>query len=253
MVSAGIGSFLSAYMFVFLHEKTIFYLFDKNKKDNRPNFVNNLTWKGKFVVSYMFCDIVKLAVFLPFEARKQRIQMYQKDIQFNEMLKYTWRAYPPLLIRDLVFRTVTLGSFLNNINLEHSPKLKYKMEDIRDYIHMKEKAGEKVRYNYFLDYSKLSIYSTVQAVYLNLIFSTIIGTVISHPFDTIATKILTQTRLKYKGLFQAYKLIIKEESFKKLLFSGLSMRTSFNLLSGSVVIFSYEKMNMVIDNYYENI
>jgi len=248
VVSAGIGSYLSAYIFVFLHEKAIFYLFDKNNK-NRPEILNSLTWKGKIITSYIFSDIFKLAVFLPFEARKQRIQMSQINMTLSETLKYSWRAYPTLFVRDIVFRTVTIGSFLNNLNLEHTPQLKYKMEDIRDYISMKEKAGEKVKYNYFLDYSKISIYSKVNQIFINLIFSTIIGTILSQPFDTIGTKMLTQTRLKYKGLFQSYSLIMKEESFKKLIFSGLSFRVSFNLLSGTLVMFSYEKLNCIVSNY----
>jgi len=251
VISAGIGSYLSAYLFVFLHEKSIFWLFDKNNK-NRPDFLSSLTWKGKIITSYILSDIFKLAVFLPFEARKQRIQMAQYKMTLSETLKYAWRAYPPLLIRDLIFRTVTIGSFLNNLNLNHSPQLKYKMEDIRDYIKMKEDIGEKVRYNYFLDYSKISIYSSVPQIFLNLIFSTILGTVLSQPFDTIGTKMLTQTRLKYRGLFQSYKLILKEESFKKLVFTGLSFRVSFNLLSGTFVIFSYEKLNSIVFSQYDN-
>lgn len=250
VVSAGMGSYLSAYLFVFLHEKSIFWLFDKNNQ-NRPEFFNALTWKGKIITSYIFSDFFKLAVFLPFEARKQRIQMAQNNLRIAETLKYAWRAYPPLLIRDLVFRTVTIGSFLNNINLDHSPQLKYKMEDIRDYIKMKESVGEKVRYNYFLDYSKISIYSSVQQVFINLIFSTVLGTLLSQPFDTIGTKMLTQTRLKYRGLFQSYKLILKEESFKKLVFSGLSFRISFNLLCGTLVMFSYEKLNTIVSTQYD--
>jgi len=177
--------------------------------------------------------------------------MAQNNFKISEMIKYTLRAYPTLLIRDVIFRIVTVGTFLNNLNLEHKPQLKYKMSDIRDYIKMKEEMGEKVRYNYFLDYSKISIYSKVQLIFLNLIISTIIGTVVSHPFDTIGTKMLTQTRLKYKGVIQSYKLILKEESIKKLFLSGLSFRVSFNLLSGTFVMFSYEKFNEIIFNYYD--
>lgn len=116
---------------------------------------------------------------------------------------------------------------------------------------MKEEIGEKVRYNYFLDYSKISIYSKVELIFANLIISTILGTIISHPFDTIGTKMLTQTRLKYKGVIQSYNLILKEETIKKLFLSGLSFRISFNLLSGTFVIFSYEKLNTIIFNHYD--
>lgn len=192
-----------------------------------------------------------MAAFIPFEARKQRIQMAQNKFPIPEMLKYSLRSFSPLLIRDVIFRTVTVGTFLNNLNIEHKPQLKYKMNDIRDYIKMKEEMGERVRYNYFLDYSKINIYSKVQLIFLNLIFSTIVGTVISQPFDTIGTKILTQNRLKYRGTIQSYKLILKEESLKKLFLSGLSFRISFNLLSGTFVMFSYEKLNTIIFNYYD--
>lgn len=249
IVSAGVGSYLSAYIFVTVQEKTIFYLFDKNQK--KPEILSQLTWKGKIISSFLFADVFKLLSFLPFEARKQRIQMAQNKFQLSEMMSYTLRAFSPLLIRDVIFRTITVGTFLNNLNLEHKPQLKYKMSDIREYIKMREEMGERVRYNYFLDYSKINIYSKVQLIFLNMIFSTIIGTILSHPFDTIGTKMLTQTRLKYKGTIQSYKLIIKEETFKKLFLSGLSFRISFNLLSGTFVMFSYEKLNTIIFDYYD--
>ena len=110
-------------------------MFDKNKI--KLEILSQLTWKGKIITSHIFADIFKLISFLPFEARKQRIQITQNKMIISEMLKFSGRVFPPLLIRDFIFRTLTVGTFLNNLNLEHTPQLKYKMSDIRDYIKMK--------------------------------------------------------------------------------------------------------------------
>jgi hypothetical protein len=204
--------------------------------------------------SYVLSDFVKSTVFLPFEARKQRIQLAHSslDIIFPNVFKYMLRAYPALLIRDTIFRVITFSSFLNSLNVEHKPRLKYNLEEIRDYIKIKEKQGEKYNVSYFMDYSKFNITSPFSHIMLNLLLCTVVATVITHPLDVIITKMLTQTRLKYKGIIQSFRLISKEENYKKLFFSGLSVRFSFNMLSAMSVLVFYESMVNYFNKYFED-
>lgn len=224
------------------------YFFRKNKQ----TLLDNYNWKAKIIVSFLLSDIAKATVFLPFEARKQRIQLGQKvaDLGVGDISKYMLRAYFPMVIKDVIFRIVILSSFLFTLNVEHKPVLKYNLSEIKELIHHHEQKKERVNVSYFMDYSKFNIYSPFHYILINLVLCTVAATVITHPLDVIATKILTQTRLKYKGLFQSYSLIAKEEGIKKLFYSGLSVRISFNLFSAMNVLILYEGFNSKIQKYY---
>ena len=177
--------------------------------------------------------------------------MLQTEMGINDISKYMLRALCPLLLRDIIFRIVTLGFFLNNLNVEHKPKLKYNLSEIRDYIKLKENNKEKFNVSYFMDYSTFHIYSPFLQIISNLILCTVVGTVITHPLDVIATRILTQTRLKYRGVIQSFKLILKEEGYNKLYRSGLNVRISFNLFSAMSVFLLYENLHKTIKGYYD--
>jgi hypothetical protein len=119
-----------------------------------------MDWKAKLISSYILADIVKVSVFLPFEARKQRIQMYHviNDLGKKNYSNYMMRAFIPMVLRDTIFRIITLGAFLKQLNVHHQPTLKYKLNDIKDYIRTKEKSGQKVNVSYFMDYSRFHIW-----------------------------------------------------------------------------------------------
>jgi hypothetical protein len=217
------------------------------------NIKNKLDWRGKLLASYIFSDIIKAAVFLPFEARKQRIQLCQdfNQIGIGNLMKYASRAFIPMVIRDIIFRVVTLGSFLNQLQITHKPVLKYDLEEIKDFIKRKEKNREKYSVSYFMDYSTFQIHSKLQLILLNLITCSIVATILTQPIDVIITKILTQTRFKYKGLISSYFIIAREEGHKKLFYSGLSARMSFNTLSAMTVFMMYDNIIKSIKAYYE--
>jgi hypothetical protein len=243
-----VGSFLAGFTFIYTNEKFLEYFFNKKSKHYEMN------WKLKLLVSYLMSDVIKAAVFLPFEARKQRIQMFHNltDLTVGNMGNFMLRAYFPLVLRDLLFRFISFGSFIKFLNVEHQPVLKYKMPEIQSFIKYKEKMGESVEPHIFVDYSKLVIKSNFNAIFFNLVFCTMFATVVTHPFDVIATKILTQTRLKYRGLIQTYNVVVREEGVKKLFMSGLGVRFSFNMLCSMSVLLLFEKMNIFVKNAYEN-
>ena len=254
MTSAGLGSFIAGFCFISANENFLHYFFRKDKSKSSPFNINNrLDWKGKLVTAYILSDIIKVSVFLPFEARKQRIQLCQdiNAIGMQNFTRFMARAYIPMLVRDIIFRVITLGSFLNQLEVKHKPGLKYSLDEIKEYIRAKEKNKEKVNVSYFMDYSRFQIESKFQMILLNLITCSVVATCITHPIDVIITKILTQTSLKYRGLISSYFVIVREEGFKKLFYSGLSARISFNTLSAMTVFMMYENIVGKIKGLYE--
>lgn len=241
MTSGALGSTLAGYFFIIANESLLQYFFRKTKNKTK-SWSDDLNWRGKIILSYIFSDFIKTTIFLPFEARKQRIQMSQNigEIGPPKLFSCIMRAYFPLLLRDAIFRIITLGSFMNTLVVEHKPILKYDLGTIRDFIHIKEQKNEQVKVSYFVDYSKFVVYSPFKFVYFNLVLCTIIATLVTHPLDLIVTKMLTQTQPKYKNLIQSYNLIVKQEGVKKLFLSGFSVRLTFNILSAFCTFFLFE-------------
>jgi hypothetical protein len=232
-------------MFVYVNEKILTHLF------NKRNNYEHLNWKSKLLLSYVCADFAKAAVFLPFEARKQRIQMFHNfaDLKLTTMSQFMLRGYTPMIIRDILFRIISFGSYIQFLNVEHKPALKYKLDDIQQYIRQKQKRGEAVDGSVFLDHSKFQMKSSFNSIFANLLFCTVIATFVTQPLDVITTKILTQTRLKYRGIVSSYSIIIEEEGIKKLFMSGLGVRCSFNVLSSMSVLLFYD--NLV--NYFKEL
>lgn len=69
----------------------------------------------------------------------------------------------------------------------------------------------------------------------------IIGTVVSHPFDLLFTKVASQRSLKYAGLIGTLRTVIKEEGGAKIM-SGLEYRLFYNLVGAIIMGNSYEQL-----------
>ena len=78
----------------------------------------------------------------------------------------------------------------------------------------------------------------------------IIGTVLSHPFDVLFTKLASQRYLKYSNPFEAIRLIYREENISKLLGSGILFRMVL-MVSSSYLRAAYYNplLNIVVDAY----
>ncbi len=241
---AAIGSFFSGFVFIHTNDVVIANLFNKRNK----SIFYELNWKLKFLISYLISDFFKITVFLPFETRKQRFQLLhsKSEMKFQDLSAYMLRAYPVILAREFIFRLITLSFFFKFSLPEHKPKLKFEIEEVRDLIKIAEKEGQKLDFHYFLDYSNMSLRSKDSFYAFNVILSTFFATLITHPLDVVNTKILTQTNLKYKGFFQASKLIIQEEGINSLLTNALYFRFLFNVLSVSMSAYVFMSLNKKI-------
>jgi hypothetical protein len=244
IVPAAIGSFAAGFVFIHTNDIVIANLFNKRKK----SIFYDVNWKLKFLISYLISDFFKITIFLPFELRKQRFQMLQakKDMKIKQLSGCMLRAYPIILTREFIFRVITLGSFFKFCLPEHKPKLKFDLEEVRDLIKMAEQEGKQLHYHFFMDYSNMVVRSKDSLFAINVMLSTFFATVLTHPFDVINTKILTQTELKYTGFFQAAKLVMKEEGINSLLANAIYFRFLFNVLSVSISSYVFLSLNSKI-------
>ena len=119
VTSASIGSAFSSSIFIITNDFFLTKAFkDFEIKKNRV--VECFDWKKRILYSYILSDICRLICFLPFEARKQRIQLSQKDYTDKVFISNLCRSFVPLLIRDSMTRFITLGLFLSALQVVHS-------------------------------------------------------------------------------------------------------------------------------------
>ena len=139
ITAASFGSALSSLVFISTNE----FLLNKYFKDYKLNVMNlkfgninqakkleqlnkDFNWKKAIIKSYIISDILKSIIFLPFEARKQRIQLCQASEYMYNSLFYsnTIRAMPLYIIRDCLTRLISFGLFFNYMDATFSPRLK---------------------------------------------------------------------------------------------------------------------------------
>lgn len=99
--------------------------------------------------------------------------------------------------------------------------------------------------NEMVDSKKRFTYSysiTYQDQITAMILSTLVACAISGPFDLINTKLVTQQYPKYQGTISTAKMVLREEGYKKLVFSGYGARSSFHCLQAVIVFNLYQKV-----------
>jgi hypothetical protein len=242
VVSSSIGSLVSSYVFISSNE---YFL---HKYFSGFNVRNNIVvgcddWKKRIYMSFIFSDILKVISILPFEGRKMRIQLGQLDksgIQSNLTDKIFFsnliRSCFPYIIRDLLTRCITLGTYFSLLNAIHSPRLKYSLDEVQYIIKQNQSLSNNmapIDSSLFYDYSSFHVISNLHEKLMVLLVSVMLSTIVTQPLDVLITKYLTQTNKVYTGNYiKDILFIINNEGLKKLFMSGLSPRFSFNLISG---------------------
>lgn len=189
---------------------------------------------------------------MPFEARKQRIQMkHASEFLYNSNFYInTIKAYPLLLIRDVIVRVLTLGVFLNLMDVVYSPKPVYNINEIQNILKQAEINGFSVDVNMFIDYSHFNNFSSFNNQFSMLVMCCFFTTILTHPLDVLATKYLTQTDKTYGSLFKTISRIYKYEGIKKFFYSGFSPRLTFNVISALNIMTIYNSINGELMKYY---
>ena len=88
-------------------------------------------WKNMaiFLASDVFASVAKL----PFETRKQLVQMCNYDISLKLIGRNAALGLIPLMARETSFRTIILGTYYLTTDIEHRPVLKYTIPQIIDF------------------------------------------------------------------------------------------------------------------------
>lgn len=82
---------------------------------------------------FLISDIAASLTRFPFEARKQMVQMANYDIKLNILMRNAYLGMVPLMIRDVSFRFMILGSYYATTNIDHKPKLKYSVNQMLNF------------------------------------------------------------------------------------------------------------------------
>ena len=202
-------------------------------------------WKLKILKVYLISDFFKALVFLPFEARKQRLQLCQDSYDNRLFLKNLIRASPIYLTKELLFRFLTIGSYLAFCHISFEIKLKYSYEEIRNFIKDAEKRGKRFDRASFYEIEYFPI-TSFGAVFPILLTSNILATILTQPLDVVNTKLLTQTDDTYRSALGAFRTINMQDGNRKLFLSGLVPRMSFNMLSSMAAIVFISSFNSVL-------
>ena len=94
------------------------YLYGSGKYDH-------IDFRLKNMAIYLSSDFLASIVKLPFETRKQLVQMANYDLEMKVITRNAWAASGALMARDLTFRSIILGTYFATTNIEHRPVVKY--------------------------------------------------------------------------------------------------------------------------------
>ena len=202
---------------------------------------------------YLTADVFASVARLPFETRKQLVQMSNYQIELSVIWRNAYYGVVPLMARDVLFRSIILGTYYATTDIEHKPCLKYSIPQIMEFMRVRRAQG----YNdtlqelepFLYDQHSYHIKTSYTTRITMLIAANFVGTFLTNPIDVCLTKILTQTQkegAKYTGLFNALQTVAKEEGRHKFL-SGLHPRFMFNLMNGFMFLFIYDRFTHYIN------
>lgn len=102
---------------------------------------SDLDFRIKNLMIFTASDLVASITKVPFETRKQLVQMSNYDMSIKLLAKNTAYGLVPLVARDVSFRFVILGSYYLTTDIMHRPSLKYSIPQIMDFLRMRREQG----------------------------------------------------------------------------------------------------------------
>ena len=100
-----------------------------------------MDFRAKNMVIYMASDLAAAVTRLPFETRKQLVQMSNYEISLKHISRNAYLGMMPLILRDTSFRCIILGTYYATTQIEHRPVLKYSIPQIMDFMRMRREQG----------------------------------------------------------------------------------------------------------------
>lgn len=97
-------------------------------------FLKDADFRVKNTFIYTCSDIAATFVRLPFEARKQLVQMANYDIDLKVITRNLRIGLMPLMMRDVTYRFIIQTSYYMTTSIEHKPALRYSVPQIMDFM-----------------------------------------------------------------------------------------------------------------------
>lgn len=69
------------------------------------------------MIIFLLSDIAASLTKFPFEARKQMVQLANYEIKLNTLMRNAYLGVVPLMVRDVSFRFMILGSYYATTNI----------------------------------------------------------------------------------------------------------------------------------------
>ena len=82
-------------------------------------------FRAKNMIIYLASDACASLAKIPFETRKQLVQMSNYNIELKIITRNAYYGMMPLMARDVIFRSIILGTYYGTTDIEHKPSLKY--------------------------------------------------------------------------------------------------------------------------------
>jgi hypothetical protein len=127
VVSGFFGSGIGALTFMTAYTK----LSEVIERDEK---YKDMDFRAKNMMIYMTSDVLASFSRLPFECRKQLLQMANYDIDLKLIMRNSYCGLMPLMARDVCFRGIILGSYYATTDIEHRPVLRYSIPQIVDFM-----------------------------------------------------------------------------------------------------------------------
>ena len=223
-----------------------------NLLSNQAYFHKKYDWidfRLKNMAIFLASDLAASITRLPFETRKQLVQMANYDLDMSVIVRNSKAAIIPLMARDISFRFILLSTYYSTTQIDHEPKLKYSVPQIVHYMKLRRDAGYddsmKSMQGLIYDYHHYNIKTGYLVRFWMTIFGNLLATIVTNPIDVALTKIMTQhpkkpDEMKYKGLISTMKTIYTEEGAWKFA-SGVHPRFMFNLFNAFLYMFAYNR------------
>ena len=96
--------------------------------------LNNLDFRLKNLIIFSCSDVVATFFKLPFEARKQLVQMANYNLDLKIIMRNSQYALMPLMFRDVFFRFTIQSTYYLTTHVEHKPILRYSVPQIMDFM-----------------------------------------------------------------------------------------------------------------------
>lgn len=126
--------------------------------------------------------------------------MYTRELPHMELLKLTSICWVPMLLRDVMFRTIILSFYYLTTSIEHKPILKYSIPQLTDIMKQRRAVAEMEGTipetvhdlsHHFYEFHNHEIKTNHTTRLTFMILANFVGTLVTNPFDVCLSKMAT--------------------------------------------------------------